>query len=334
VSVPSGSGEAPSCTTTGRVICDASLASAIVASPSVTVTAGTGPAPTPSGGVVVGGAYQLVAETIYGSLLPDMGAPFPGATVSAVLNVTCDRYNEIYSESTSASSGSGNTCGRLVPQAIGLLDPLNTSESNTNDPWGDDMPYTATDSTLSLIQLAPYNDLEDRTIGWYVVVEDHTLITTSEAARFLHAEHESGAALRFTYAGKSLAPAPCKLRQPASRPQAWPPSLARPPLEQPVRGACSATRDGLAEIHARASGVARGVAPSSVEPCRRNEGTLVARREKGKPRTAWPCRLPSSAFADGKQSRSQRLGSSYSELPDDGGKHEPPPRRTGRLASS
>ena len=65
--------------------------------PNVTVTAGVGPAPTPNGGIVTSGVYQLVAETYFGTLPPielnaNIGS-IGGGPVTALITVTCDTYS-------------------------------------------------------------------------------------------------------------------------------------------------------------------------------------------------------------------------------------------------
>ena len=92
----------PSCTTTGRVICQPNTASSIAAGPMVTIAAGTGEAPVPTGGALVDGAYQLVAETQYGTPPSDEGTPTVGDSLSAVLSVHCDLFDEIFSSKGAA----------------------------------------------------------------------------------------------------------------------------------------------------------------------------------------------------------------------------------------
>jgi hypothetical protein len=44
-----------------------------------------------------------------------------------------------------------------------------------------DAPYTATDSTLTIVQTTPY-DAFDKTVGWTVIVGDYVLVTSKDAA--------------------------------------------------------------------------------------------------------------------------------------------------------
>ena len=173
----------PSCTTTGRVICQPGTASSIAAGPMVTVAAGIGEPPVPTGGALVDGAYQLVAETLYGTPPSDEGTPTVGDSLSAVLAVHCDSSTKIFSSKGAALAILGaNTCGRLVPGTLSLqatsgLDP------DAGDMWEDEFAYSATSTTLTVISLQPFMTTRGGVVaGSYTVVDDFALVTSDAGA--------------------------------------------------------------------------------------------------------------------------------------------------------
>lgn len=137
--------------------------------PDVTSMVGAGPVPTPNGGIVTAGSYWLVAETIYGLVPPSISVTgAPGMTFSAELEVFCD----VYAETTQFAGGSSfGEYGPLVPQTLSL-----------GLPWDGSVPYTATNSTLSLIMVYTYGNLmAGVTLGTYTVVDDYVLVSNGVA---------------------------------------------------------------------------------------------------------------------------------------------------------
>ena len=173
----------PSCTTTGRVICQPNTASSIAAGPMVTIAAGTGEPPVPTGGALVDGAYQLVAETQYGTPPSDEGTPTVGDTLSAVLAVHCDLFDEIFSSKGAALAILGaNTCGRLVPGTLSLR-VISGLDPDAGDMWESEFAYSATSTTLTVISLQPFHDAARGVIaGSYTVVDDFALVGSDAGA--------------------------------------------------------------------------------------------------------------------------------------------------------
>jgi hypothetical protein len=174
------------CSTSGRVICNRGLASSIPAGGPVVAVAGMGTPPVPAGGAVSPGDYQLVSVTVWGEPPPNtVGWPRPGDITVAMLHVSCDTYNMVYNGPNSTPDsglarqiGFGNTCGRLVPQAIPLV--ALAGYDNAVDPWGDLTPYSATSQTLTLIQLEPYRDYGfDLVEGSLTIVQELALVGSS-----------------------------------------------------------------------------------------------------------------------------------------------------------
>ncbi|MGA2448433.1 MAG: hypothetical protein ABTD50_07155 [Polyangiaceae bacterium] len=163
----------PGCTTTGNMTCDQISLSFLAdggsnPAPNVNAMAGVGPAPTPNGGIVTSGLYQLVAETYYGTLPPlesntNIGS-IGGGPVTALIEVTCDTYSRT---TYAGGGGSEGGCNRLIPSGISGTDPSKS---------GFDTPYTATGSKLSLITTNFYGN-EPITLGWFTVVDDYVLVS-------------------------------------------------------------------------------------------------------------------------------------------------------------
>jgi hypothetical protein len=171
----------PGCTTTGRVICDSFGGKFSVAwGAAVTVGQATGSPPTPAGGPVVAGTYQLVAETLYGLSPFDVLGPVPASETYALINVKCDIFNEVLGEMTPNGSIAqwSNACGRLVPHALSLVDVAGIFP-DSSDPYGDEVAYSATNTTITLISLRPYLDLARLVVaGSYTVVDEFVLADT------------------------------------------------------------------------------------------------------------------------------------------------------------
>ncbi|HLK41286.1 MAG TPA: hypothetical protein VKU41_31260 [Polyangiaceae bacterium] len=194
----------PACQTQGRLVCDSSALASVPRGSVVTVAAGSGPWPLPSGGVLVDGAYQLVAETIFGDVPPDVLVARPGDRGYAGLAVECDVYNEIYAFKSAGPTGaaglgggvSANTCNRLTasPDA------------------GDETSYTAVGDTLYLFTGEQYHDLARGTdLGTYEVVDEFVRLPASTP----------GPA---TPCGASVAAVPERTLAPGSRDPGCPPS--------------------------------------------------------------------------------------------------------------
>lgn len=172
-------GEPPSstCSTTGPVVCDRTQVERIPWAASVTIVAGLGDPPTPMGGAVTPGSYQLVSEAVYGPVPPDV-TYLIGATWAEVLSASCDTYNELFSASSSTLPGNAaNSCGRLVPYPVSL--PALAGFQDAGDAWRYEMPYTATASTLTLLSVRPFWDSSIGVLGSYTVVDELVLVGTS-----------------------------------------------------------------------------------------------------------------------------------------------------------
>jgi hypothetical protein len=174
----------PGCTTTGRVICNTNLASAIAEGPNVTAMAGQGSPPIPTGGAVANGStYKLVAETVYGTPPFDVFPPVLGSQISEALAVSCDTFNEItsFTAASRGISGQSNACGRLVPHALSLVDVAGY-DPDASDMFHNDVAYSATSTTLTLISLRAYLDLARGVVaGSYTIVDEFEL-TSADAA--------------------------------------------------------------------------------------------------------------------------------------------------------
>ncbi len=157
-------GDSGLCTTTGRLICDASLVTVRATVP-VVVGRGVGAAPSAQGGVPVPGVYQLVSETFYGDPPADIVYPHVGGSIAATLSVSCDVFNIVYTN--------GNYCGRLVPHDLGIADLVAFTGVGT---VLDETPYTATANTLTLLGEAPYRDLASfEYLGSYTIADVYVL---------------------------------------------------------------------------------------------------------------------------------------------------------------
>jgi hypothetical protein len=167
-----------------ELVCDRAKASAISWGAEVTVTEGSGAAPSPAGGTVVPGDYQLVAEVLYGSPEPNTNQPNVGDRVKRVLNVDCGVANELYALSADGqvvtTIGTGNGCWILDPQPISLL-----SASGLMGPGilnlQDHVSYTARGGQLTLIEVYPYWDRGRFNIVGSFVIEDHFVLETKGA---------------------------------------------------------------------------------------------------------------------------------------------------------
>lgn len=144
----------------------------------MTVAAGVGDPPVPRGGLVTPGSYQLVAETVYGTIPPDLLTPRGGDALAEVLSVSCDTYNELYRfEGKAVSVAQGNTCGRLVPYALSLS--ALAGFPNMGAPSGNGTSYTATAQTLTLISVEPFYDrVIGGILGSYATVDEFALLGT------------------------------------------------------------------------------------------------------------------------------------------------------------
>jgi hypothetical protein len=170
-----GTAVGPGCTTTGRLVCDPSAARPIAPAPAVASVAASGPIPEAFGGIVTPGSYVLTGVTLYGSAPPDIAFTGVGTQQTAALTVSCDQYNEVFGSTSSNGSGSGNTCGRLVPTERPLAAVL-----QSNDPTVDGTPYNATAATLDLILIQPYAS-GVYLLGEYAVVDHFTLVGSAGA---------------------------------------------------------------------------------------------------------------------------------------------------------
>ena len=187
------------------------------------VQQGNGSPPAPEGGTIVPGAYQLVAETLYGSVPANYDWPRAGDSVQRILGVHCDIAEELV---RFTGGGSGNNCHRLVPQSLTPLEAGHFSDAKTGQPLypelQDAVSYTAGHESLRLTELFPYMG-RDGILGSYASVEDYELVTGDGA---------DADVASVTDAGPPVAPTERDPRCPATPPATGDPCSPDPaPLE-------------------------------------------------------------------------------------------------------
>jgi hypothetical protein len=169
------------------LVCDPSKVAAVAWGPEVLVKQGSGEAPSPTGGTIIPGAYQLVSETLYGSVPPDSDWPHPGQTVNRLLHVDCDVMNELYQDglnAQAASFGTANDCRRLVPDKLDVIDVagLIASSGPAIPDLHDEISYTAKNQHLTLFFLNPYVDqARGEILGSYTSVAEFVHVTGNDA---------------------------------------------------------------------------------------------------------------------------------------------------------
>jgi hypothetical protein len=223
------SGEACHTDPSQRLICDASKTAGVTWGPAIAVRQGYGSPPSPEGGTIVSGAYQLVAETLYGSVPPNYTWPRPGDQVQRLLGVHCDiaeQQAQLMSANPRGGGGGWRNCHRLVPQSLTPLEAGHYYDSTTNLPlypeFQDAVSYSAGPKSLRLIELFPYMG-DDGILGSYESVEDYTLVTGNGVA---------AAVTDVTDAGRPAAPTERDPRCPATPPAMGDPCSPDPaPLE-------------------------------------------------------------------------------------------------------
>jgi hypothetical protein len=169
--------DASACSSSGRLVCDASKARAVPWGNVVTVRRGAGAPPAPIEGIVVPGSYQLVSETVYGSQEPNTSGPYVGDQLRKVLDVNCDVFNEL-DGSVPTNLGSGNTCGRLLARPLTVLEVSGFIVSGVSLPdLRGDASYSATNDSIALTKLVPYWDrARGAIVGSYAVVDHYDLV--------------------------------------------------------------------------------------------------------------------------------------------------------------
>jgi hypothetical protein len=205
-----------------RLVCDTTKVSGVPWGDIVTVAAGRGEPPTPAGGIIVPGDYQLVSETIYGNVPPNVSAVPPGAGVQSVMHVDCDVMNELYGSSSTAS---GNDCRRLVPRALGVLE-VSGLITASGPPLPDsraDVSYTTKGRDLVLSFLYPYMDYGSVTVlGSYTLVDEFAPVGAPTES---HISHEDAGVTSSVPSGRDT-------RCPANPPASGDPCSPNPaPLE-------------------------------------------------------------------------------------------------------
>ena len=164
-----------------RLTCEPSKVQNIPWGPVVTVASGTGQPPTPVGGTIIPGDYQLSSETVYGNLPPDVSVPSLGLQIQKILHVENGVMNEMYQATKGFSSGSGNSCSRLVPRALSLLEVAGGCMPDSDS-------YTMRGHTLVLTHLTPYNGYlspcngNRAVLGWYTTVDEFAPVGEAQAS--------------------------------------------------------------------------------------------------------------------------------------------------------
>jgi hypothetical protein len=179
-------GAAPGCHSdaSARLVCDRSKLDGAPWGPLVTMRQAIGHAPAPAGGVIVPDAYQLVSETLYGSVQPNTAEPHVGDRVQRVLHVDCDVMNELYRYVPNQGAavqilGTGNDCRRLVARELSVLEASGWMGAGIPDSR-DQVSYTAHETRLTLIFLHAYHDPSRHDLGImgsYTVVSEFRLVS-------------------------------------------------------------------------------------------------------------------------------------------------------------
>ncbi|HVW26781.1 MAG TPA: hypothetical protein VHC69_15540 [Polyangiaceae bacterium] len=177
-------GDFPACDSdpTARVICTES-ASGVPWGAEVVVAQGAGQAPSPGSGTIAPGQYQLISQTVYGSVQPNTSSVHVGDRVKRVLLVDCDVAYELYEQSSAGSSGSasGNDCRRLDPHPLSLLSLSGLMEPGITD-LRDHVAYTARGDHLILSEVYAYSDGTPFDIlGAYTYVSDFVRVGSAAA---------------------------------------------------------------------------------------------------------------------------------------------------------
>jgi hypothetical protein len=147
-----------------RLVCDPSRLDGVPWGPAVTLRRAIGRPPAPEGGAITPGAYQLVAETVYGNVEPNTNAADAGDRVQRVLAVDCNSMNERFRLDRSGTSDSGNDCRHLVPRELGVLEVSGWTGPGLKDSR-DQVSYTARGNRLILIALNAYRDPSRHDLG-------------------------------------------------------------------------------------------------------------------------------------------------------------------------
>ena len=108
------------------------------------------------------GAYQLLSERVYGSVVPHTTEPRVGDRVQRILAVECDSMNELYR--MEHTLGAGNDCRRLVPRKLDVLEVSGWTGPGIPDSR-DQVSYSANGSELTLIFLHAYRDHSRQDLG-------------------------------------------------------------------------------------------------------------------------------------------------------------------------
>jgi hypothetical protein len=141
----------------------------------VTLARGEGSPPAPAGGVVATGGYQLVAETVYGSVQPNVTDPKVGATVSKTLYAECGIVNELFRSSEANGTVTGNDCKWLDADTLSTAGVSGFIGPGIPD-LRDDVSYTANGDRLTLIIKRAYEDTSrTEVLGAYTFVDEYVL---------------------------------------------------------------------------------------------------------------------------------------------------------------
>lgn len=165
--------------------CDSSRAAAVPWNDAVTIAAGAGTPPAPTGGMIVNGAYQLIAETQYGSVAPDEGVAKAGDLVRRKLFVDNGVANELYESSMPNSRDGGNECWTLTAQPICLINLSGFITTDGLPPIADlrdSTSYSAHGDRLTLIRVLPYIDQATLNILGSATFVDEFVLTANAAS--------------------------------------------------------------------------------------------------------------------------------------------------------
>jgi hypothetical protein len=159
-----------------RLRCDPSEVDGVPWGPMVKVHRASGRPPSPGGGAIAPGAYQLVAETLYGAVPPNDSASRMLDQMNRKLYVDCDVMNELYT--SDLRFGAGNDCRRLVARSLTLLEVSGFQGVPSITDLRDQVSFTADGDRLTLIFLNAYWDFADTAIvGSYTIVSEFERVT-------------------------------------------------------------------------------------------------------------------------------------------------------------
>jgi len=178
---------APSCAPDGgeHATCDPSRIADPPWGPFVTVARGIGRPPAPTGGAIVPGLYQLIAETLYVSVDPGTKGDWRpvGSSVVRMLRVDCSTVNELAQDPNPRQAR--YECHSLTTRvptmteiiAAGAGAPAGGSGSATV------AAYSAHGHNLTLIRYWPYrDDVRSLYLGSFASVEEYVFYSVHSVA--------------------------------------------------------------------------------------------------------------------------------------------------------